>query len=70
MPDNPYLNAQSVEELREMERALFDETHPDGKLVHGGEEYYQAQMELFETAFATLFPDDYDYHRKGRQSIG
>ena len=67
MSDNPYLDAKTVDELRAMERALYEETHTDGKLDEGSEEYYQMQMELLEEAFATLFPDDYDYHKRGRQ---
>ena len=68
--DNPYLGANSVDELREMERALYNECHEDGKRLPGSEEYYEDQMLLFEEAFATLFPDDYDYHRRGRQALG
>lgn len=68
--DNPYLDASNVEELREMERVLYDETHDNGNLLPGSNEYYEEQMALFEQAFATLFPDDYDYHRRGRQALG
>lgn len=70
MAENPYMAAKSVEELRAMEKALYDECFPDGKELDGSDPYYEAQMELFEEAFATLFPDDYDYHRKGRQQTG
>jgi len=68
--DNPYLGANDVSELRDMERALYEECHQEGKLMPGSEEYYEEQMLLFEEAFATLFPDDYDYHRRGRQALG
>jgi len=68
MAENPYLSAKSVEELRAMEQALYDEVFENGRIQQGAEEYYQDQMELFEDAFATLFPEDYDYHKKGRES--
>ena len=68
--DNPYLEASTVDELRDMEKALYNETHENGRLLLGSDEYYEEQMLLFEEAFATLFPDDYDYHRRGRQAIG
>ncbi len=67
MFENPYMNAQTVEELRAMEKALYDETFENGHVIKGAEEYYEDQMELFEQAFATLFPDDYDYHKSGKQ---
>ena len=68
--DNPYLSASTVDELRDMERALYNECHENDKRLPGSEEYYEEQMFLFEEAFATLFPDDYDYHRRGRQALG
>ena len=68
MSDNPFLSAGSVEELREMEKAIYEECFEDGKMLEGCEEQYQRQMELFEDAFASLFPDDYDYHKRGRQA--
>ncbi|MHB8627927.1 MAG: hypothetical protein ACYDBJ_12380 [Aggregatilineales bacterium] len=67
MSDNPYMDATSVEELRSMEKSLYEECFENGQMLEGCEEYYQMQMELFEDAFASLFPDDYDYHKRGRQ---
>jgi hypothetical protein len=67
MAENPYLSARSVEELRAMEKALYDECFVDGKEIDGSDAYYEAQMELFDDAFASLFPDEYDYHRRGRE---
>ncbi len=58
------MNAKSVEELRAMEQSLYQETFRDGKLIPGQEGYYERQMELFVEAFAALFPEDYDFHKK------
>jgi len=60
------MKARSVEELEKMEQALYDECWTDGKLTLASEEYYQDQMLLLEEAFATLFPDAYDYHTRYR----
>jgi len=62
--ENPYMRAQTLEELRQMEAALYQETWKDGKIIPEMEEYYNRQMEQFTDAFATLFPDDYDFHKK------
>ena len=62
--ENSFMNAKSVEELRAMEKALYDESFHDGKLIPGQEGYYEHQMKLFVEAFAALFPDDYDFHKK------
>jgi hypothetical protein len=67
---NPYMKARSVEELRQMEQDLVDQCWKDGKILPHMEEYYEEQMILFTEAFATLFPDEYDYHRKGRKATG
>ena len=62
--DNPYMSAKSLAELREMEAQLYRDTWEDSKLKPDMEDYYNHQMELFDEAFATLFPDEYDFHRK------
>ena len=62
--ENDFMNAKSVDELRAMEQALYDETFHEGKLIPGQEGYYEHQMQLFVEAFAALFPDDYDFHKK------
>ena len=64
--ENPFMNAKSLDELKAMEKALYEETWIDGKIAPGLEDYYQHQMELFEEAFASLYPDDYDFHRKDK----
>jgi len=68
--NNAYMSARTVDELRAMELDLYNETHDKGRFIEGSEEYYIVQMELLESAFAALFPDDYDYHRRGRQQLG
>lgn len=68
MSENPYMAATTVEELRAMEKALYNECFPDGKMAEGCRDYYEDQMELFDEAFACLFPDEYDYHKRGKQS--
>lgn len=71
MAENPYMTAKTVEEIRAMEKALYDECYgTDGKEYDDADEYYESQMELFEQAFACLFPDDYDYHKRGREQTG
>jgi hypothetical protein len=65
--DNPYMSAKSLADLREMEAQLYRDTWEDGKLKPGMEDYYTHQMELFDEAFATLFPDEYNFHRKIRK---
>ncbi len=65
--DNPYMRAQTLEQLREMEAALYQETWKDGKIIPEMEDYYKHQMDLFTEAFATLFPDDYDFHKKTKR---
>lgn len=67
--ENDFMNAQSVEDLRAMEQALYAETFRDGKLIPGQEGYYDHQMQLFTEAFAALFPDDYDFHKKNQKPI-
>jgi len=61
---NPFMNAKSLDELRAMEKALYEETWEDGKLIPSMEEYYSHQMELFEEAFSSLYPNDYNFHNK------
>ena len=68
--NNPYMSAQTVDEIHAMELELYNETHQEGQFIEGSEDYYNTQMELLETAFGTLFPDEYDYHRRGRQQTG
>ncbi len=65
--DNPYMRAQTLEQLREMEAALYQETWKGGKIIPEMEDYYKHQMDLFTEAFATLFPDDYDFHKKTKR---
>lgn len=65
--ENPYMNAKSLEELKAMEAQLYKDTWKDGHIMPRMEDYYSHQMELFLEAFATLYPDDYDYHRKTRK---
>jgi len=65
--ENPYMNAKSLDELRQMEAQLYKDTWKDGKIMPRMEDYYNHQMELFLEAFATLFPEDYDFHRKTRK---
>jgi hypothetical protein len=62
--ENPYMKAQSVEEIKQMEHDLFKETWVDGKLDPASEQYYNDQMLLFEEAFECLFPEEYDYHKR------
>ncbi|MEP7287217.1 MAG: hypothetical protein ABI947_15795 [Chloroflexota bacterium] len=65
--ENPYMNAKSLDELKQMEAALYDEVWDKNKVVSSGmEDYYAHQMELFEEAFSTLYPDDYDFHKRNR----
>ena len=68
--ENPYMAATSPDELHTMEKALYDESHVNGQLLEGSAEYYETQMEMLENAWATLFPDEYDYHKRGRQQQG
>ena len=65
--ENPYMRAQTLDELRQMEAALYQESWKDGKILPEMEDYYSHQMELFTEAFATLFPDDYDFHKKTKR---
>ena len=62
--ENPYMNAKSLAELRQMEAQLYRDTWKDGKIMPRMEDYYNHQMELFLEAFATLFPEDYNFHHK------
>jgi hypothetical protein len=64
--DNPYMKAKTLDELKAMEKSLYTEVYQDGQLSPDMEEYYEHQMELFLDAFATLFPDDYDFHKRVR----
>ncbi len=65
--ENPYMNAKSLDELRQMEAQLYKDTWKDGKIMPRMEDYYNHQMELFLEAFATLFPEDYNFHQKIRK---
>lgn len=65
--ENDFMNAKSVDELRAMEQSLYKETFHEGKLIQGQEGYYEHQMKLFVEAFAALFPDDYDFHKKNQK---
>ncbi len=65
--ENPYMRAQTVDELRQMEAALYQECWRNGKILPEMEEYYNHQMELFLEAFATLFPNDYNFHTRTKQ---
>ncbi len=65
--ENPYMNAKSLDELRQMEAQLYKDTWKDGKIMPRMEDYYNHQMELFLEAFATLFPEEYNFHQKSRK---
>jgi len=65
--ENPYMNAKSVDELRQMEAQLYRDTWKDGKIMLNMEDYYNHQMELFLEAFATRFPEEFNFHQTTRK---